>query len=232
LIINVLAIAINSVAIYRFAQEMFATAHGGSHHARSCGEAGWWTMSIECARCRAQNPNENRFCGDCGAPLGASFEALRVEMQGIIQQNYKDQKFVEVETAQAIVARLSDWAKLFGFFVGIPIAVLLLILAVLGIKTYSDFSSQVDKAQKQVDAQLAAAQTGAGKLKAEGEALASDYEKLRARFADTAALAARVETLSKKVDDIGEKLGITTSSKVSPEIKKSSRMRLLIFKNI
>ncbi len=184
-------------------------------------------MTIECANCKAQNPNRNRFCGDCGAPLGPASiamkdmrgTALREQVSEIIRTQYKDQKVVEIETAQAIATRLTDWAKLLGFFVGIPIAILLLILGGLGIKTYSDFSSQVEKAQKDVNAHLTAAQASATKLKDEGDSLARDYEKLRVQFADTAALAAQVDILSKKVDVIGEKLGFTPSSNVSPALK-------------
>src|SRR5689334_20854541 len=113
-------------------------------------------MTIECARCNAPNPLEKKFCGDCGAHLDPTFGAikeivgstLREQVEGIITERYKDQKVVELETTQAIASRLSEWAKLFGFFVGIPIAVLILILAILGIRTYTDFSNQVDKAQK------------------------------------------------------------------------------------
>jgi hypothetical protein len=184
-------------------------------------------VTIECARCKAQNPDGKRFCGDCGGPLDPALAAVKEltratlseQVADIIKERYKDQKIVELETTQAIASRFSDWAKLFGFFVGIPIAILFLILGALGIKTYSDFSNQVDRAQKDVTAHLTDAQTRAAKLKADGESLAADYEKLRAQFSDTKVLAEQVKTLSEKVDVIGEKLGFTASSKVSAETK-------------
>jgi hypothetical protein len=183
-------------------------------------------MTIECPRCNATNPVGKRFCGDCGSPLDAAFAAikemvgstLREQVQDIIKEHYKDQKIVELETSQAIASRLSEWAKLFGFFVGIPIAILLLILGALGIRTYTDFSNQVDKAQKDVTAHLADAQARATKLRIDGESLADDYQKLRAQFADTKMLAEQVKVLSEKVDRL-EKLGFTASSDVAPEIK-------------
>jgi hypothetical protein len=184
-------------------------------------------VTIECTRCKAQNPDGKRFCGDCGGPLDPALVAmrelmgttLREQVHEVVKEHYKDQKIVELETTQAIASRLLDWAKLLGFFVGIPIAILFLILGALGIKTYSDFSGQVDKAQKDITAHLTDAQTRAAKLKADGEALSTDYEKLRAQFADTKALAEQLETLSKKVDVIGEKLGFTPSSKISAEAR-------------
>jgi uncharacterized membrane-anchored protein YhcB (DUF1043 family) len=184
-------------------------------------------MAIECARCKAQNADGQKFCGSCGGPLDPAIGALkdimnstlRDQVHEIIEQHYKDQKVVEIETTQAIVSRLSDWAKLFAFFVGIPIGLLLLILGVLGIKTYTDFSTQVDKAKADVTAQLAEAQKGAAKLRSEGDSLAGDYQKLRAQFADTAALGEQLRSLTAKVDIIGEKLGFTPTSNVSVETK-------------
>ena len=183
----------------------------------------------ECPHCKAQNPESKRFCGDCGGPLdhGLVGESLREQVQNIIREHYKDQRIVDVETTQAIASRLVDWAKLFGFFIGIPIATLLLIVGALGIKTYSDFKAQVGKAQESIvsdfTAKVDATQNDilarAAKLKADGEALAAHYEKLRAQFADTKALAERVDTLSHQVDVIGEKLGFTPSSKISAERK-------------
>jgi hypothetical protein len=182
-------------------------------------------MTVQCGSCKAENPDGKKFCGDCGGPLGAAAAkppfnpALRDQVQEIIEQHYKDQKVVEIETTQAIASRLLDWAKLFGFFVGIPAAILLLILGLLGIKTYSDFSGQIDQAKKDVTLQLNAAQDGAKKLKLEGDSLASDYEKLRTQFANTAALNEQLQALSKKVDVIGEKLGFTPTSKISTEAR-------------
>ena len=184
-------------------------------------------MPVECARCKAGNPAGKRFCGDCGAPLDPALAAasqfmetsLHDRVKAILTENYKDQKLVEVETTQAIASRFSEWAKLLGFFVGIPVAVLLLVLAALGIKTYSDFVSQVGKVQQDVTVQLNTAQASATKLKADGDALAADYGRLRERFSDTSAIATRLESLSQKVDLIGEKVGFTASSKISTTAK-------------
>lgn len=60
---------------------------------------------------------------------------------------------------------------------------------------------------------LKAAQANATKLKTDGESVAGEYDKLRIRFSDTAAIAAQLEALSKLVDVIGEKLGFTTQDK-------------------
>jgi len=115
-------------------------------------------MATECQRCKSESPDGKRFCSECGAPLDLTLVAtsqlvdasVRTQIQSILAERYKDQKLVELETTQAIAARFSEWAKLLGFFIGIPVAVLLLILAALGIKTYSDFVAQIGKVQADV----------------------------------------------------------------------------------
>jgi len=184
-------------------------------------------MAVECARCKTLNSDSAKYCSECGNALNAAIETLkeipdsilRDRVQAIIGQHYKDQKVVEIETTQAIATRLLDWSKLLAFFVGIPIALLFLILGVLGIRTNNDFSTQIDKAKKDVTAQLTAAQAVAAKLKSEGDSLAGEYGKLRAQVSDVAALGEQYKTLSKKVDVLGEKLGFTPTSKISPEAR-------------
>jgi DNA gyrase/topoisomerase IV subunit A len=111
---------------------------------------------------------------------------LPSKIQEIIRQQYKDQKILELETTQAIVTRLSDWSKLFGFVVGIPIALVLVLLGFLGFRTYADFSKQITEAQTQAIASLRSdALATANKLKTEGETLSAQYEKLRNQLADT-----------------------------------------------
>jgi hypothetical protein len=194
-------------------------------------------MTVECARCKAPNPDGNRFCGDCGAPLepaiadakGVPDIQLRGQVAEIIKEHYKDQKIVEIETAQAIASRLLDWAKLLGFFVGIPVAVLLLILGVLGISKYSDFSDKIDKAQLDIGAKLTDAQNSLAKIQANSASLGNAYDQLSARYENTKAVADKLDAVAKKVDAIDEKLGFTPSSKVSEEIKSKLESALSKF---
>jgi hypothetical protein len=192
-------------------------------------------MAIECALCTTSNADNAKFCSECGNALdrtiNLSRELVRSQVREIIAERYKDQKVVEIETTQAIADRFLGWSKLLAFVAGIPIALLFLILSILGIKTYTDFSTQVDKARADVTAELASAQVGAKKLKEEGDSLASDYRKLRTQLADTAALGEQVKSLSAKVDVIGEKLGFTPTSKISPEARNQIEAAFAKFQN-
>ena len=85
-------------------------------------------MTIECPRCEAANPDGKKFCGECGEALDPALSAVkqfidvsvRSQILSTVAERYKDQKLLEVETTQAIATRFSEWAKLLGFFIGIP----------------------------------------------------------------------------------------------------------------
>jgi len=186
-------------------------------------------MATPCPHCKAENPDDKKFCGDCGTRLTDPFstsqrEALETSVdervQALLQERYKEQKLIEIETTQAIVERFSNWAKLLGAFVGVPIALLLLVLGVLGVKTYSDFTAKVDKIETDTTAKLTAAQENAGKLKTASETLAKDYADLQTRFQDTRAIADKLQEVSDKVEKITERLNFTATSNVSDAAKK------------
>jgi F0F1-type ATP synthase membrane subunit b/b' len=120
---------------------------------------------MNCPRCNSPNPEDKKYCADCGAPFNLEARHLETyvqsQVQEAIEKKFKDQKFVELETSQAIVDRLHGWAKAFGFFVGIPFAVLLLLLAVAGIEKYSDFKNLVNDVERRVRPQVEQAKANA-----------------------------------------------------------------------
>src|SRR5215469_9852350 len=112
-------------------------------------------LTVECINCKAQNPTGKNFCGDCGTPLGSASSApyeslLRRQIQEILKEQLKDQKVIEIETSIAIASRVSEWAKLFGIYAGIPLAILILTLAFLGIKSFTDLSASIENRRKDI----------------------------------------------------------------------------------
>jgi hypothetical protein len=107
---------------------------------------------------------------------------LRQQIQTALKEQFKDQKVVEIETAEAIATRVSNWTKLLGFFVGIPVAFLVFVLGFLGIKTYDDLRTYVQKS----------------------EVLKSQYESLASNLKNIDTLKNEVEILAKKVDKIDQ----------------------------
>jgi len=134
----------------------------------------------------------------------------------------KDQKALEIETTQAILSRLTDWAKLFGFFVGIPLALLAVVLGFLGIRTYTDFSSRVSKAREEALRPL-------DETKKESERIANAYKDLSVQLEATKALSSLVEALSQKVTRIEQVVKFKPSSSLTPELKQSLEGTFLKF---
>lgn len=54
------------------------------------------------------------------------------------QMQMRDQRFLEVDTTEKVVARLMNWATLFAFFIGIPVAIILVGLAIYAGKGFKD----------------------------------------------------------------------------------------------
>lgn len=74
-----------------------------------------------CRACGVPSPAGKKFCGDCGASLTLDDDRIRSLIDARISARFEDQKLVEVETAQAVVERISTWAKIFGTFVAVPL---------------------------------------------------------------------------------------------------------------
>lgn len=150
-----------------------------------------------------------------------------------LDRRLKDQKVVEAETEEAVLSKLSDWAKLIGFFVGIPVGLLLVLLGFFGVKTFADLSGLISGVHQSVTeefrlVQLRTAALGEETLALEknAEALRKDagevtagYQKLKEQLADVRSLAAEVKTLSNKVDRI-EKITFEPSNALTPELEK------------
>jgi hypothetical protein len=99
-----------------------------------------------CKQCATENVAEARFCCACGAPISTEWKAIeRIlddrlpnKIRDALKANFADQKALEIETSELVAERTLKWAKTFGFFVGIPLAIVTILLGFIGIKTWSD----------------------------------------------------------------------------------------------
>lgn len=202
---------------------------------------------MECVRCKATNPDGKKFCGDCGAPLDPTENQINsylesnlgTRIQAFIKEQYKDQKIIEIEATEAVVTKLANWAKLLGFFVGIPLALIALILGFLGIRTYSDFSLIVDTGKKEIaetlDKEREKAQQQANIFKRQAEIFKSDsdqlaqkseelkskYQQLKNQLSGIDTLAKEVKSLATKVEKIEERIGVRPSAFLTPDLQKN-----------
>ena len=61
-----------------------------------------------------------------------------------------DQRFVEIDTTERVVKRLMTWAKAFAFFVGIPLAIILLGIAFYAGKSFKDLHDIAGSARESI----------------------------------------------------------------------------------
>ena len=100
---------------------------------------------MDCAKCKAANPDGKRFCGDCGSSLEPLDEEFRRKVQTILREQLRDQRMVEIETADAVLARIKTLAKPFLYAAGVVFGV----LGVLGFRSVKDVVSALNAAQQQ-----------------------------------------------------------------------------------
>jgi len=126
---------------------------------------------LTCTVCGSSNPQENRFCGSCGASFDFALQRIREDLSSHIAEQiatvtagWKEQKLLDIETTEVIVDRLQKWAKLFAFFTAVPLALIALWLGLLGYSSYKDFRAKVDQTTKDVDTKVQQAATGVAAL--------------------------------------------------------------------
>jgi hypothetical protein len=190
---------------------------------------------LQCPSCSTANPESNHFCGSCGVPLDQPTWIAPQELARQIDtridlavSKWKEQKLVDVETTQAITDRLQTWAKLFAFFAGIPLLLLLSWLSVVGYNKYSDLIASVDKAQGEVQEKLKATETKVGGLQDEAVALGQSLQTAKATLATASALEPQVQKLSTKVDALEH---VANMSQLKPDTEIRVGSLLLYFRN-
>ena len=81
-------------------------------------------------------PDAPKVCDHCGSPLD---NAERARLQ-------------ELQLTAAVAERLSGWVKLFSYFAGVPLVLLLAVGVMLGVSTWTDFTSKIKAASARIDA--------------------------------------------------------------------------------
>lgn len=168
------------------------------------------------------------------SPTSQPSADLRQQIQSVLNDQYKDQHFLEIETAEAVATRVFDWAK----WVGIILGLVGVVLGALGIKTYSDFKAMVRSRRVEIEQMLAttqqqlattqqhieqASQEASQQIEAirvRGDNLSGEYQKLEARLVEYQALDQKVGDLASKVQRIEEQIGFVPSAALTPERQK------------
>jgi len=172
---------------------------------------------MNCPNCNSQNADGKRFCADCGTLLDPQTQRLesfvKMQVEKAIQEKFKDQRLVDIETSQAIAERLHGWGKVFGFFVALPVAILLIVLSIGGIERYSDFKNMIGGIEHEVKPKIEQAksdaeqaQKAAGEAKSEAEdskkTIESATAEAKRQLGSATELAKNVKALSDRVSEL------------------------------
>jgi hypothetical protein len=104
---------------------------------------------MECAVCKADNPDGNLFCGKCGAAFGPAIQAVNREVERILQEKFKDRRLVEYEVSDNLIKRFEGIFKASAWVFGSALSVLTLALVIvgsLGFKTYTEATTTIRSA--------------------------------------------------------------------------------------
>ena len=148
-----------------------------------------------CWSCNNENTDTNSFCADCGVPLDPKFEKLSSHIDdriaATLDAKFRDQKLVEYQVTEAVVARLVSWGRGLAILVG----AILTVLGYLGFSEISSTSKFVDEAEREIEGakkEINQAKTQIQKdskevanLLQEAKKLENDVESLRSKIDST-----------------------------------------------
>jgi Putative peptidoglycan binding domain len=97
---------------------------------------------MNCPICAESNPENNRYCGHCGATLDVTDQRLRQQVLAVIQQEFKDEDLMAVGVADKAEERLWRWGKL----VALSLTVFVAGLGFFGFSTYKEAKSHISDA--------------------------------------------------------------------------------------
>ncbi len=133
----------------------------------------------------------------------------------------QDSKLVEYEISEAIADRLIAWAKAFALLLGAPLAVLAVVLATLGIRSYADFRDRVQKGREAINGQMQEAAEAIKHQMQEATRLQEELAALRVRFTELAGIEHSVREIAAQVNRIEQFVGFQKSDALTPALKAS-----------
>jgi hypothetical protein len=185
---------------------------------------------MNCPHCNSPSADGKRYCADCGTPLDPQTKRLETfvksQVEEAIQQRFKDQKLVDIETSQAVAERLHGWAKIFAFAVGVPLGLLIVFLSVAGIEKYSDLKKLVATVEEQINPKIEQAKSDAEQAQKTAKEAKSEAEDSKKTIEGATAEAKRqlgsATELAKNVKGLSDRVS-GLEQQASNQIKGSSQ---------
>lgn len=195
---------------------------------------------IECSRCKKENPDDHKFCGDCGVPLDPSLASLfqyvdvsvRQQVDSIAKEQFKDQE-IESEATKLVAVKLITWAK-----IGIPLLVFPILifggalaffgfdlkntgdglrenmkLAEEAVVNFSEKSEELSKKLAIIQGQLEAVEDIAKEVESQQKRFLVDVDKLETKLDET-----KDQAFTAQLTTIGLQTDLATVDKLLDEV--------------
>lgn len=185
---------------------------------------------MKCNICDKENAAGQNFCGSCGAQIieipKLSDYDLRKHIELVIQEKYKEQQLLEFQTTENVIAKINTWAKLFGFFVGIPIAVFLFILGSMGYNSFSEFTKTIKETRLAMHKNIEGAATQIHSLNKKTAQLTIDAEKLKNELVKIRLIPAEAQKLSNQIGMIEKQINMQAKGMESTMKSLNQKIKL------
>jgi hypothetical protein len=177
-----------------------------------------------CTQCGAALDAGDRFCRMCGLEQRTDAETISAivarilpeRIDAMLKDRIREQKVVEIETAELLAERAVKWLKVVGFFLGIPVLLAVAIFSFLGIKTWSDLQS--------VASETLALQRNLTEPRQRLAQASQQIQQLQTELDDThrkiSAVGSRQDSLEGQLKVIRSRLGFCPGTEVSAALKE------------
>jgi hypothetical protein len=169
--------------------------------------------------------SDKAFWGACGDVLGApsvTDDDLQRRVRAIIRGELEDKKVVEVEVTEAVLDRINGWAKTLAFFAGIPMALLLGVLGVLGFRKYSDLWQLVSAAEDKIKPTIDHAEKTANEVEQKTNGLQTRAKEMDSRMERAEKTAADLEGATSELKKRNEEVRKLFDA-LEPQLRESER---------
>jgi hypothetical protein len=186
---------------------------------------------LACTRCGTDVGRADRFCRNCGLERREDASTIEAYLSQIVpgrvdaalKERFKEQKIVEVETAELLAERAMKWLRAFGFFLGIPAVLFAAAFSFFGLKTYSDITRVANQAAD-LEKILAGPQQQLARANRELVQLQADLASAKTTLgSQISQVGERQQSLEEELKTIATKVGVTftPSSNLEPEHEKT-----------
>jgi hypothetical protein len=137
-----------------------------------------------------------------------------------IEKETKDKSLVEIGIAAAVTERLIAWARIFAYFVAIPMAVVLVVLSIFGYSKFEDARKLVDKAEtslRGIDTQRNEVQQNKSRLDQLSATVDQQVRELQIKSTE---VTQRVNSLDTAVQSISQRLSFGSSSSLPTGVQE------------